>query len=48
MKAGHVSFDLHFIRLNFKAEGLSRLTDFSLKIWKQRITAKERKKKVKN
>ena len=44
MKVGHVSLDLH---LEITAEGLSRFTDFSLKIWKQRIIAKERRKKLK-
>ena len=44
MKVGHVSLDLH---LEITAEGLSRFTDFSLKIWKQRIMAKERREKVK-
>lgn len=44
LKAGHDSLDLH---LEITAEDLSRLTDFSLKIRKQRI-AKERRKKVQN
>lgn len=45
MKAGHVSLYLLF---QITAEGLSRFLDFSLKIWKQRIMAKERREKVKN